>query len=231
MMGVVDPRLSLAVDASRAWYDDVFALHGVPTACDDSLWRALGAPPPHHSVAKTLRPGVPVSTVVASVRGSGSVADSFADLDLPSSSLLFEATWVHHDGDSHRGLPAAWSIITSPEMLAVWSRAHDYVGVLTAAVLDRPAFTILGCFDGEDLVGGSVLHEGSPTIGVSNMWALPNRVLDWEELVAAAHAVQPDRPLTGYARGEDLHRLLGAGWQAVGTQHVWARGNRTMPWI
>lgn len=222
-MGLVDPRLSLAVEASRAWYDDVFALHGVPTACDVFLWRALADPPPYHSVAKTLQPGVPASAVLAAVRGSGSVADSFADLDLPGFTVLFEATWVHHAGATTGGVPGAWSVITTPETLAVWNRCHDYVGVLTAPVLDRPAFTVLGCFDGEDLVGGAVLHDGSRAVGLSNTWALPDRTLDWDELLAAAHAVHPGRALTDYASGEVLHSLLGAGFRAVGTQRVWAR--------
>src|SRR3954447_26871330 len=143
-MGVVDPRLNFAVEASRAWYDDVFALHGVPTACDDDLWRALGDPPPYHSLVKTLRRGVAGSAVLSAARGPGSVADSFADLDLPGFSLLFEATWVHHVGGNRGSLPPGWSVVRTAEILAEWSLRHDYVGVLTAAVLARPAFTVLG---------------------------------------------------------------------------------------
>jgi hypothetical protein len=219
----MDPRLGLAVEASRAWYDDVFALHDVPTACDEQLWRALADPPPYHSVAKTLQRGVPTSAVLAAVRGPGSVADSFADLDLPGFTVLFEATWVHHRGGTSGGVPATWSVITSPELLALWSRRHGYVGVLTAALLDRPAFTVLGCFDGEDLVGGAVLHDGSRTVGLSNTWAVQGHTLDWDELLTAAHAIHPGRAVTDYARGEDLQNLLGSGFQAVGTQRVWAR--------
>ena len=216
-----DPRHGLAVEASRAWYDDVFALHGVPTASDGRLWQALAAPPPYHSVAKTLQPGVPASVVLAAARDIGSVADSFADLELPGFTLLFEATWVHHAGGGSGGRPAAWSAIRTPEVLARWSRCHDYVGVLPAVVLDRPAFTVLGRWDGEDLVGGAVLHDGARAVGLSNAWTLPGRTTDWEELVAVAHAVHPGRAVTDYAEGEDLQGLLGAGFQGVGTQRVW----------
>ncbi len=223
----MDPRLRVAVDASRAWYDDVFALHGVPTVGDDDVWRALGDPPQYHSIVKTLRPGVPAAVVLEAVNGPGSVADSFADLDLPGFTLLFEATWVHRAGGApgaHPGaLPGAWSVVATPEVLTLWSRLHDYVGVLPPAVLTCPAFTVLGNFDGEDLVGGAVLHDGSPTVGLSNTWARPGHSLVWEELLAAAHAVHPGRAVTGYANGADLQRLLGAGFDAVGTQRVWAR--------
>jgi hypothetical protein len=219
----VDPRLTLAVGASRAWYEDVFALHGTPTVSDDAVWRALGEPPPHHSRAKTLKPGVQAAAVLRAMSGRGSVADSFADLDLPGFALVFEATWLHHPGGRSDAVPESWSIIRTPEMLAQWSHRHDYVGVLTTAVLDRPEFTVLGCFHGGELVGGAVLHDRSRSVGLSNAWTLPGHTLDWDELLSTAHAVHPDRELTDYARGEDLHSLLRIGFQAVGTQRVWSR--------
>ena len=223
-MGVVDSRLALAVEGSRAWYDDVFALHGKPTASDGALWQALADPPPYHSMVKTLRPEVQASAVLTAMRGRhGSVGDSFADLALPGFALLFEATWVHHPGGASRDIPAAWSVITTPETLARWSQRHDYVGVLPAAVLDRPEFTVLGCFDGEELVGGAVLHDRSPSVGLSNTWTLAGHTLDWEELLATAHAVHPGRELTDYARGQDLGSLLQLGFQPVGTHRVWSR--------
>lgn len=221
--GSVDPRLRLAVEASRAWYDDVFALHGVPTVADARLWRALGDPPPYHSVAKTLQPGVPAEAVSEAVGGAGSVADSFADLELPGFTLLFEARWVHHAGGTSRGMPGAWSVVSTPDVLALWSRLHEYVGVLPATVLERPAFTVLGCFDGEELTGGAILHDGSSAVGLSNTWARPGHPLDWSALLAAAHALHPGRVVTDYAHGPELQSLLEVGFDEVGTQRVWAR--------
>jgi hypothetical protein len=222
-MGSVDARLRLAVDASRAWYDDVFALHGLPAACDGVLWRALADPPPYHSVAKTLQRRVPESAVRAAVRGPGSFADSFADVELPGFTVLFEAMWVHHSGGTRTGFPTGWSIITTPEELALWVRRHHYVGVLTCAVLDWPAFTILGRFDGANLIGGAVLHERSGAVGLSNMWTLPEHPMDWNEVLAAVSAVHPGKPVTGYASGEDLNGLLHGGFRTVGAQRVWVR--------
>ena len=48
-------------------------------------------------------------------------------------------------------------------------------------------------------------------------------MLDWDELLAAAHAIHPGRALTDYAGGDDLDGMLGAGFEAVGTQRVWLR--------
>jgi hypothetical protein len=114
-------------------------------------------------------------------------------------------------------------VITTPEVLASWSRRHDYVGVLPAAVLGRPEFTVLGCFDGEELLGGAVLHDRTRSVGLSNTWVLPGHALDWEELRATAHALHPGRELTDYASGADLRGLLQVGFRAVGRQRVWSR--------
>ena len=85
--------------ASLQWYEDVFALHGIPTAVDDGLWRALAEPPRWHSAAKTLRPDVSVEQVVEAVAGFGpcSVADSYGTLDLTGVGFerLFTASWLH----------------------------------------------------------------------------------------------------------------------------------------
>ena len=131
--------------------------------------------------------------------------------------------WVHHAGGTSGGIPGGWSTLTTPEALALWSRRHDYVGVLPRTVLERPAFTILGRYDGAELIGGAVLHEVAHAVDLSNTWVLPGRSMDWEGLLAAACAIHPDRPLTGYAGGDRLGGLLGEGFRAVGTQRVWVR--------
>jgi hypothetical protein len=221
--GRVDPRLRLAVDASRAWYDDVFALHGVPTDSDGRLWRALGDPPPYHSVVKTLQPAVSSSAVREAVHGPGAVADSFADLDLPDHTLLLEATWVHHPGrgPARRPVPPSWVVLRTARQLRLWGERHEYVGVLPPVVLQRQQFTVLGRYQGDELVGGAVLHDGSASVGLSNTWAADGRDTDWEELLAVAGSVHPDRSLTDYAGGVELEDMLRAGFHPVGTQRVW----------
>jgi hypothetical protein len=223
----MDPRLRLAVDTSRAWYDDLLALHGVPTGAEDGLWWARAAPPAYHSAAKTLVPRVPAERVLEAVAPlpACSVADSFGDLDLPGFTLLFEATWLHHPGGRSRGMPASWSVVTTPDALVTWCALHDYAGVLPSGVLDHPRFTVLGRHEaGPDgrLVGGAVLHDAGPGVGLSNAWSADDGH-DWDELLAAACAVHPDRPLTDYAGGDDLAVMCSAGFAELGPQVVWLR--------
>ena len=222
----MDPRLEAAVAASVAWYDDVMALHGVPTARDGGLWRALAPPPPFHSVAKTLRPGVDSTVAVQTAEGRGGVADSYADLDLPGFTLLFEATWLHRaPAPSGRRAAGSWVALRTPELLTLWSERHDYVGVLPPAVLDHRAFAVLGRFDEGELVGGAVVHAGPGSVDLSNTWAAPGRTMDWEELVDVAQGLHPGHALTCYAHGEELSGLLGAGFEPVGPQRVWVPGS------
>jgi hypothetical protein len=219
----MDHRLRLAVDASLAWYDDVFALNGIPATRSDGLWRALGTPPPYHSAVKTIVPGVPVARVLAAAASfeQCSVADSFGELELPGFTRLFDAVWVHAAGGSSRGLPAEWSVVTSREVFASWVELHDYVGVLPSRVLDEPRFTVLGRFVAGDLVGGAILHDAAEAVGLSNAWSADGDPLDWSGLLDAVRAVHPGRPVTDYASGDDLAGMLDAGFEAVGPHVVW----------
>ena len=221
----VEPRLRQAVDASLAWYDDIFALHGIPRVRTDVLWHALADPPPYHSTVKTITPGASTEAVVAAAAAldGGSIADSFGDLQPPGFDLLFEAQWLHVPGRETRTMPAGWSVVSRPEALALWCELHDYVGVLPPAVLQHPRITVLGLFSGRDLLGGAVLHDGAEAVGLSNTWSVPEHPIDHGEVLAAARAVHPDRSLTDYASGDELTSMLDAGFEPVGPQRVWVR--------
>jgi len=115
--GRMDPRLRTAVDASRRWYDDVFALHGVPVRVEDGLWSALGTAPRWHSAVKTLEPAVETARVVRAVAALEhcAVADSFGDLEPERHGfqLLIDARWLHRDAvrEAPVRLPEGWSVV------------------------------------------------------------------------------------------------------------------------
>jgi hypothetical protein len=224
----VDPRLRAAVDNSLAWYDDVFALHAIPTRVDAGVWWALRPPPPWHSAVKTTRPGVRVDHVLA-IHESGAVADSFGDLDLAPHgfTLLVDATWVHHppSNELRSTLPTGWSLVRDPELLAEWNRAHDYAGVLVSAVLERPEFMVLARHVGGGLVGGAVIHRGGrpDLVGLSNAWSATSIEVDYAELLAVAAALHPGSSITDFAREADVGAMVAAGFAPVGPQRVWVR--------
>jgi hypothetical protein len=231
----VDPRLRAAVDTSLAWYEDVFALHGIQTRHEAGLWWALGPPPPWHSGVKTTEPGVEVARVLA-VHRHGAVADSFGDLDLRPHGfeVLVDATWVHHPPlrlslDESSDRTHAWSVVREPGLLAEWNRAHDYAAVLLPAVLDRPAFSVLARRSGGALVGGAVLHRpagSAQVVGLSNTWTEERDVVDHADLLAVIRALDPGAGVTAYAWAAELDAMVGAGYAALGPQRVWLRGKQ-----
>jgi hypothetical protein len=226
--GGMDPRLRAAVDASRQWYDDVFALHGVPVRVDDGLWSALGPPPPWHSAVKTLEPGIDTERVVRAVESLEhcAVADSFGDLEPERHGfeLLIEARWVHRGpvGEAPDRFPEGWSVVDTVEELAEWAAAHDYTDVLPPAVLDHPRFRILACRQDGALAGGAVTHDAGDVVGLSNGWGA-GAVATSTGVLAAVAVLHPGRPVTDFAEGAELDAMVAAGFTPLGPQRVWMR--------
>jgi hypothetical protein len=223
----VDPRLRAAVDTSLAWYRELFALHAIPTQVDDGLWWSLGPPPPWHSGVKTTEPNVGVDRVLA-VHRCGTVADSFGDVDLApfGFTVLLDAVWALHpplEEPPTPGLPHGWTVVLDTGLLAQWSRAHDYAGVLLPAVLDRPSFTVLARHHNGALAGGAVVHHsGRPgVVGLSNSWSATSTEVDHAEVLAVVGALHPGSSVTGFAEGADLDAMVAAGYTALGPQRVW----------
>jgi hypothetical protein len=218
-----------AVETSRRWYDDVFALHDVPVWSDDHLWVALEDAPPWHSVVKTLTPGVGRDAVLAAMERHehGTVADSFGVLDLGEEgfSLLIDATWVHHDGFADAVWPEGWSVVRDRDLLAAWAAARDYAEVLVPAVLDHPRLRVLARVVDGVPVAGAIIHDAGQVAGLSNVWVADEKhgTPDHAALLACLAVLHPGRAVTDYAWGEDLPPLLAAGYVAVGPQLVWLR--------
>lgn len=224
----MDPRLRAAVDTSLAWYDDVFALHAIPTQVEGGLWWATRPPPPWHSGVKTTEPGVEVERVLA-VHDHGAVADSFGDLDLApyGFTLLVDAMWAHHPplAAPPSALPQGWTVVRDTGLLAEWNRAHDYAGVLTPAVLERPAFAVLARHAHGALAGGAVVHRGprADVVGLSNTWSATSPEVDHDEMLRVVGALHPGSSVAGFAQGADLAAMVAAGYAPLGPQRVWVR--------
>jgi hypothetical protein len=222
----VDPRLRAAVDASARWYDDVFALHGIPVSVRRGVWAALGPPPPWHSAAKTLVPEATTADVLDAMQRHerGTVADSFGTLDLEPHGfdLLIDATWLHHRPSAQSPWPEGWSAVRDPERLHEWNARHDTAGVLLPEVLDHRRFAVLARTDDGALTGGAVVHDAGAVAGLSNGWA-DGEPFDWPEVLACVQGIHPGRPVTDYAWGDDLTTMIAAGFAALGPQRVWLR--------
>ncbi|MFW5468572.1 hypothetical protein ACOCJ4_00840 [Knoellia sp. CPCC 206435] len=222
-----DQQLRAAIGASLAWYEQVFALHGIPTRCEDGLWSALGEPPRWHSAAKTLRPDVDperVVKVLAPFPGCG-VADSFGTLDLSGHGFapLFRATWLHRPPSADGALtwPEGWSVLGDPDELAAWNEHQDTTGVLVPALLEHPDFTFLVRREGGAMVAGAVLHRTGEVVDLSNTWAAGDEADEVPAMVVCAEGLHPGLPMVGYSADDDLSHFTDAGFEALGPQVVW----------
>jgi hypothetical protein len=224
----MDPRLREAVDASRRWYDAVFALHGIGVRVEEGLWSALGPPPPWHSAVKTLEPGIGPGRVVAAAAGFEhcAVADSFGDLELDRHgfTLLIDAVWLHRGpaDEEPATLPGGWSVVDGPATLSAWATAHDYTGVLPPGVLEDPRFRVLAHHRDGVLTGGAVTHDGGGAVGLSNAWGT-GEVRRSVDVLRAAAALHPGRALTDYAEGPEMDAMVATGFTPLGPQRVWLR--------
>lgn len=224
---VTEQRLLAAITASRRWYDDIFALHGIPVGSDGALWWAEGAPPRWHSAVKTLAPTTEPSKALRRMEGHphGTIADSFGLLELGARGfdLLFAATWLHHPGVAAVAPRPGWIHVLDSDLMGRWNEHQDTVGVLPDDLWAHPRFTVLARRDGEDLTGGAILHDAGTVVGLSNTWSAAGAPLDPRELLELAAETHPGRAVVDYAWGEDLATMLGAGFEPLGPQHVWAR--------
>lgn len=220
----LSPALRAAVDASLSWYDALCALHAVPCGIEDDVWRAFTSPPPLHSAAKTVEPGVRPDRAVSAAAGHGGIADSFGEFDLSAEGyrLLFEAQWIHRPAPpaGPRRLPNGWTVLRAPSELKAWTSRHDTEAVLLPGLLQRSAFRVIGKRCDGGYGAGAVLHLCSGVVDLSNVWTIAED-LDWAELVRAAAALFPGRALVGYELGSDLERATDAGFATLGPQRVW----------
>ena len=224
----MDPRLRSAVDASIGWYEDLCTLHGVATTLREGLWSALAPPPPLHSDAVVVEPGVSADQIGQRLltRASAGVKDSFATLDLSGLGMreLFAASWLAREPDpSPPAAPPGWSLVTGAGDLAEWAAGHDTTGVLLPPLLARARLAVLARRQGGRIVAGAVARLDAGVVEVSNAHAAPGSALDWAELVAAVGARFPGRRLVGYEHGEALDAARAVGFTATGPLRVWVR--------
>jgi hypothetical protein len=223
----MDPRLRRAVDASIGWYDDLCALHGVGSSLEHGVWTSSTSPPPLHSDAVVVEPGVTAQDLLDRLadRPECGVKDSFATLDLSGGGMrvLFDASWIHLEAPPGGRPSPAWSAVTTAAELATWTALHDTTGVLLPGLLSQAHFTVLAKYDEDRIVAGAVARLASGVVDVSNTYAVPGRQLDWSELTTVVSARFPDRSLVGYTRGEELDAATAAGFEVVGDLRVWMR--------
>jgi hypothetical protein len=221
----VDPRLRRAVDANVGWCAEILALHGIDAGLDGGLLVSKGPPPPLHSDVVVAEPTATLDDVLSALDGRehAGFKDSFCSIDASSAGmkLLFTASWIHRPATP--GAATAWTLVTTATDLAAWNATYDTSEVLLATLLGRGHIKVLARREGDEIVAGAIARLGSGVVELSNVHAVGENAVDWNELTAAVAAVFPGRELVGYERGTDLDAALAGGFAAVGDLRVWVR--------
>jgi hypothetical protein len=183
--------LEWTVTENAAWCDLVCGGVFGPRA-----WTSPSRSPRYYPDAVTLAPDATSADVLPFVDGSPgcSVKDSFATLDLPGFSVLFDATWI-----------ACGPGVPEPG----WRRVYDHAFPRddSVAVLSRGPAEV-------------VAHRGDGVVGLSNF---SGPAAAWAGAVAAVAAVFPGLPVVGYEHGDALRIALDHGASALGPLRVWVR--------
>ena len=225
----VEPRLRQAIDASVGWYEDLCALHAVPTTIERGVWRSIGRPPPLHSDLVVVEPEVGVSQVTGLVLDPGPCGckDSFATVDLSPAGFttLFSATWMHLAATAtpRSATLNDWVPVVDAVQLSEWTTLHGTSEVLLPGLLRQGHFRILAKYADQRIVAGAVARLASGVVDVSNVFFTPDCVVDWASLVATIQTHFPGRPLVGYEREAALEAACDAGFVPVGDLRVWVR--------
>lgn len=241
-------RVDLAVLNSAAWYQAMFAAHGLASEVDGRVWRSHQQAPAFHSNLVVLASNLTPSELAACVldveqrlrRSAWSVKDSHACLDLRPRgfTLLFDAEWLWRDplpGAIRTTVPAlVWSRVASATELAAWeagwwgdarnetqsARARQFPDPLLASA-DHAFFA--GRVDGK-VVAGGIANRSPGAVGLSNLFSPPAHSDEaWNALVSCTSTAFPALPIVGYERGDDLVRALQAGFVSIGALRVWQR--------
>jgi len=192
------------------------------------VWLVAGRPPALFPDAVTLRAAVSADELVdlLSSRGSCSVKDSYADVDLEPHGFreLFSARWIALTVPRALPRPTGWSPLTEPTELVAWCAAADLPDPLPAGILEYPSVRVLAVRRKGRLTAGAVVISSGAVVGISNMFQIDEDArLVWGEVAAVVGQLFPSLPVVGYEHGADLDAALAAGFTNLGPLRVWLR--------
>ena len=229
----IDPRAIAAAANNAAWCDAMCRAHGSIGRFDADAWTSPVRTPPFYPDAVTMGSRAGAIQLLDRIDHSAgcSVKDSFATLDLApfGFDLLFDATWIHRPPSATGPRSTSSirsSVVADTGMLAAWQSAwagdEKTSGLFLPALLVDPAVTMIAAFEGDAIVAGGVINETNDVVGISNVFAIHDRVDEiWATCVDWIAIAFPGRPIVGYEAANDLDAARSVGFDAVGPLRVW----------
>jgi len=225
----------MAARNNADWYAMMFDVHGIPWKRSDIAFLATGTPPLYHSWITTLNPEATedalLRLVVQNVQQSGfSIKDSFHCLNLNEYGLveLFSASWIV--ANNIRTVDTSnWVQITSTTDLLLWETAWKEGGSPTNqrqfpdAMLSRNDVVFWGRKSATGFDAGVIANVSSDCVGLSNCFGQKAFPAAASLCATVAMEQEPEIPVVGYERGDDLVTALDSGFEATGPLSVWVK--------
>jgi len=237
-------KLDEAVRNNAIWCDVVSKTHGVIGSFSEDCWIAQEATPRFYPNVITLSPNkqdeqfVHVERLLASGNlKKWGVEDSFHDLDLKPHGFkaVIDGQWIFGAPGNlmtKKGPSSiCWRVISSEKELIRWESAWRGESaspikerVFLASLLDDHRISILGAFEGTQIIAGAIASRTGGVVGISNIFL---RKKDENELrfqcINEIERTHPNSPLVGYESGADLEGMLGLGFESIGPVRVWVK--------
>lgn len=200
---------------------------------DRSSFVCVDDPPPYYPNLVTLNPDVSVKLVtrVKDIAASGqtvsTIKDSFANLDFSALNMavLFEASWIWHDG-GYRKKPDAWCRVSGSADLSTWHRAWCAAGspseevIFPPASLDDSNLVFLARGSGSNVEAGCIANFSESVTGLSNVFTVSEDNEVFTQATQAVAALRPETPVVGYESGSNLDAARDVGFCEVGKLRV-----------
>lgn len=211
----------------------IMAAQGVRFERDRSTFHCLDTPPPYYPQVVTLEPNLSAQHLLC-LRESleagqqiSAIKDSFADLDCAAlgMAVLFEASWIWHDG-GHEKAPDGWWQIRDPAELAAWHNAWCAAGsptdqvIFPPALLDDPDLIFLARGSGSAIDAGCIVNLSDQVIGLSNVFTRAQDHEVFAQATQAASSLRPGAPVVGYESGSSLAAAESVGFRNLGNLRV-----------
>lgn len=234
----MNPLLQNAVLNNAQWCDAVCRLNKAPGTFLKDYWLNLKQVPEFYPNIITISPIAQKSrsvdelySLINTNKGSLSIKDSFAELDLKDQKFkkIFEGEWIGYEPTRIDGVMTRWQRIHFPKRFDKWvenwkTQYKTNFSPFPAQILKNEDIWICGEYSEERFVKGAILYIKDNTIGISNIFSSePITHAFWEELIGFIGVQFPGAQVVGYENGDRYQASIRAGFTPLGELVVWSR--------
>ncbi|OED38927.1 hypothetical protein AB833_18025 [Chromatiales bacterium (ex Bugula neritina AB1)] len=224
-----DSKPDEAILNNVAWCNAIADSHGIATHRQKSVWHCDHPMPPFYPNIITLSKDAQIDKLIKTIDSrlapGWGIKDSFGNLDLSGKgfSLAFDANWYCRIPSPITNLKSSLAVnaVKTQSDLDRWVKAWgEEQRIFTSPLLQNTAVELILAEHNGRVVSGLATNQSGKSVGISNVFGLPNGILDCVADVARRH---PEKVLVGYGDKEEIEILSTIGFREIGNLRVWLR--------